>query len=106
MKTLKELLIEFDACSPAIEWAGDKNIEEFVKECHKGELLLWLAKKLELPERKLITCNTAYWSFASSFLSVEPFGTIHKENQLKTANIVRERLGKDIINKVNELLNN
>lgn len=187
MKTLKELLIEFDAHIQIQEWAGDKNIEEFVKECHKGEWLLWFAKKLQLPERKIIACaghcvNTVrnliedensiqlldmYMNFEDKSISFkdlekareavyaaavcadyaaadyaadyaaaaaeDAFYTTraavcaavcadyaaasfaarvaarvaaYEENELQTANIVRERLGMDIINKVNKLLNN
>ena len=45
MKTLKEYLKSLDACGPAIEWAGDKPVEEVVAECHRGDWLLWLAQK-------------------------------------------------------------
>ena len=176
MKTLKELLIQFDACAPAIKWAGDKTIEEVVKECHRGDWLLWLAKKIELPERKIISCagdcaNTvrhlmkderstkvvdlcmnfedesisfeeleiarddaraayaaAYDDADEAYLTARAYAAraaardaralaaeaaaraaaaaAYKDNQLQTANIVRERLGNDIVNKVNQLLNN
>ena len=45
MKTFKEYLHSVDACQPAIEWAGDKPVEQVVAECHRGNWLLWLAKK-------------------------------------------------------------
>jgi hypothetical protein len=45
MKTFKEYLHSVDACAAAIEWAGDKPIEQVVTECHRGDWLLWLAKK-------------------------------------------------------------
>ena len=45
MKTFKEYLHSVDACQPAIEWAGDKPVEQIVAECHRGDWLLWLAKK-------------------------------------------------------------
>ena len=45
MKTFKEYLESVDACEPAVEWAGDKPIEQVVAECHRGDWLLWLAKK-------------------------------------------------------------
>jgi len=35
-------LIELDACSPALEWAGDKTWEEVYNTCHRGDWLLWL----------------------------------------------------------------
>ena len=45
MKTFKEYLHSVDACQPAIEWAGDKPVEQVVAECHRGDWLLWLAKR-------------------------------------------------------------
>ena len=45
MKTFKEYLHSVDACQPAIEWAGDKPVEQVVAECHRGDWLLWLANK-------------------------------------------------------------
>ena len=48
METLKELLVELNACKDAREWAGDKSIEDVIASCHRGDWLLWLAKKLEM----------------------------------------------------------
>ena len=48
MKTFKQLLIQLDACKEAIEWAEDKTIEQVVKECHRGDWLLWLAQKVDI----------------------------------------------------------
>ena len=45
-KTLKELLKELNACSEAREWAADKTIEQAVDQCHRGDWLLWLARKV------------------------------------------------------------
>jgi len=45
MKTFKEYLKSLNACEPAIDLAGDKPIEQIVAECHRGDWLLWLAKK-------------------------------------------------------------
>ena len=45
MKTFKGYLMSLNACKPAVEWAGDKPIEQVVAECHRGDWLLWLAKK-------------------------------------------------------------
>ena len=46
MKTFKELLIELDACSPALEWLKDRTIEETIRDVDRGDWLLWLAKAL------------------------------------------------------------
>ena len=45
MKTFKQYLESLKACDNAIKWAGDKPIEQVVTECHRGDWLLWLAKK-------------------------------------------------------------
>lgn len=52
-KTLLELLIELDACDPAIEWVEDRTIEEAVSECYRGDWMLWLAQRLEVDSRAL-----------------------------------------------------
>jgi hypothetical protein len=46
MKPFQELLIELNACEDARKWAGDKTIEQVVQECHRGDWLLWLAKRV------------------------------------------------------------
>jgi plasmid maintenance system antidote protein VapI len=53
MKTFKELLIELSACSGAREWAGNMPIGEVVEKCHRGDWLLWLAKKVGLSLQEL-----------------------------------------------------
>jgi len=45
MKTFKQYLESLKACAAAIKWAGDKPIEQVVTDCHRGDWLLWLAKK-------------------------------------------------------------
>jgi len=49
--TFKELLIKLDACEQAREWARDMPIEEIVSTCHRGDWLLWLAKKVDVDLR-------------------------------------------------------
>lgn len=53
MKPFQELLEKLRACEEAREWAGDMAIEEVVKKCHRGDWLLWLAKKVNVDDRKL-----------------------------------------------------
>ena len=48
MKKFKELLIELRAYSDVIEWVEDKTIEEVVDQCHRGDWLLWLAKRVDI----------------------------------------------------------
>ena len=45
MKTFKQYLELLKACAAAIEWAGDKPVEQVVAECHRGDWLLWLANR-------------------------------------------------------------
>jgi len=52
MKTFKKLLIKLRACNEAREWAGDMTIEQVVEKCHRGDWLLWLARNIEVDERK------------------------------------------------------
>jgi hypothetical protein len=49
--TFKDLLIQLDACPTAREWAADMPIEEVVATCHRGDWLLWLAKKVDVDLR-------------------------------------------------------
>lgn len=53
MKTFQELLRELRACSDAREWAGTMTIEEVVEKCHRGDWMLWLAKKVDIDDCKL-----------------------------------------------------
>jgi len=53
MKQFKDLLIELNACENAIDWVGDKTIEQALADSQRGDWLLWLAKKLDLPLNKL-----------------------------------------------------
>lgn len=50
--TYRELLEHLNACQEAINWTQDKPIEQAIKECPRGDWLLWLAEELELDERK------------------------------------------------------
>jgi len=56
-KTLKELLLELNACEKFITWAGNMTIEKVVKTCHSGDWLLWLAQKINMEIRPLIPAN-------------------------------------------------
>jgi hypothetical protein len=46
--TFKELLIQLDACESVRDWAGDMPIEEVVATCHRGDWLLWIAKRVDV----------------------------------------------------------
>lgn len=53
MKIFKQLLIKLDACNDAKIWAGDMTIEEVIRNSERGDWLLWLAKKVDIPIRPL-----------------------------------------------------
>ena len=46
--TFNQYLQSVKACEPAVEWAENKTIEEVVATCHRGDWLLWLAKKCDI----------------------------------------------------------
>ena len=54
MKNFQDLLKELNACSLARKWAGDRNNEQVVADCHRGDWLLWLAARIEVDNRKLV----------------------------------------------------
>jgi hypothetical protein len=51
---IHELLIEKKACQSAMDWAKDyETIEQIVENVHRGDWLLWLAKKIDIPIKTL-----------------------------------------------------
>ena len=52
---MKELLNKLNACSEAIEWVGDKSVEQAWNTCHRGDWMLWLYKKLYPDNQKELT---------------------------------------------------
>ena len=59
MKDFKEILTQLNACNEAQIWADNKTIEEVIKECKRGDWMLWLAKKLDV-DIKLLTLTKGY----------------------------------------------
>jgi len=49
----KELLEDLNACEEAREWAQAKTIEQVIADCHRGDWMLWLAKKVDIGLRPL-----------------------------------------------------
>ena len=76
MKTFKELLTELNACTPAVDWAGDMTIELVMETCERGDWLGWLARKIELDKRK---CCLAAGHIANQV------GHLMKDERSKTA---------------------
>ena len=129
MKTFKEYLKSVDACQSAIDWAGDKPVEQVVAECHRGDWLLWLAQKcgVELQPLTLAKGHCAntvrhLMTDESSLKAVDvaiAFGegratrqelddaasAAYAANQQETADICRKYIGDLIIEKVNQTIN-
>jgi hypothetical protein len=132
MKTFKEYLKSLDACQPAVAWAGNKPIEQVVAECHRGDWLLWLAKKcgvelqpltlakghcantvrhLMTDERSLKAVDVAI-AFGEGKATREELddaadaatAAADAANQQETADICRKYIGELIIQKVNQHL--
>ena len=55
MKNMNELLISLDACTDAKKWAKDKTWQEVFDTCHRGDWLLWLFKRTNVGDLKLLT---------------------------------------------------
>jgi hypothetical protein len=53
MKTIEDLVIEMNACSEAKNWAKGKSIESIVKDCQRGDWLLWLSNKIGVDLRSI-----------------------------------------------------
>ena len=132
MKTFKELLIELDACKPAVNWAADMTIEQIVETCERGDWLGWLVDKIELDKRKrclvaghianqvrhlmqdersriAVDVAIAYGEGRATDEELEAAraaaADAARAASLKSsADIIRKYIGQDIINSVNELL--
>jgi len=59
MKTTKTILIELDACSEAVKWAGRKTHKGAWKTCKRGDWLLWIAGKLDIDRKLLVLAACA-----------------------------------------------
>ena len=52
---MKELLMKLNACPEAMEWVGNKSWEECYATCHIGDWLLWLFKRTNPDDLRLLT---------------------------------------------------
>ena len=48
MKNFKDVLIRLQACYEAMEWAGDKTLQEIWETCERGDWMLWLLRRSDL----------------------------------------------------------
>jgi hypothetical protein len=51
--TLSEKLTKMEACQEAIEWVGDKTLDEAWAQCERGDWMLWLAQESGVDKRTL-----------------------------------------------------
>ena len=51
--TFKEQLIKIEACPDAIEWVGDRTLEQAWNECKRGDWMLWFAWH-KVSKRKIV----------------------------------------------------
>jgi hypothetical protein len=130
MTPLKQKLKELNACDEAMWWTSDRTIEEAVRDCHRGDWLLWLGQKIGIDNYKLIATKE-YCANISRYLRKEheimtaielssahrirkrgfttfadplPYTSAFKnEIQKQTADICRKHIGQLIIDKFNEL---
>jgi hypothetical protein len=51
----QELLKKHGACEEAVDWAKGKTWEEVYSSCHRGDWLLWLFKKTNPHDLRLLT---------------------------------------------------
>ena len=52
---MKSLLKKLNACQEAIEWVGDKSLEQAWNTCHRGDWMLWIYAKLYPDNLKELT---------------------------------------------------
>ena len=130
MKTFKELLFKLDACWEAKFWADDKTIEEVITDIHRGDWLLWLAFKINIPLKELTLAKALCTKtilhlmrdersknaikvaedFGNGLAGLEDSFAVgnlsenYLEKQREMAQICKDILGELIINRVNKLL--
>jgi hypothetical protein len=62
--TLGAQLIDLGACEEAIDWVGERTIEQAVAECERGDWLEWLVSKLDL---WTMACTQARRAYAEAY---------------------------------------
>ena len=54
---MKKQLEKIHACYEAIEWIGDRNLEQAYAECPRADWLIWYAKRMNVSTQKLILAS-------------------------------------------------
>jgi hypothetical protein len=68
----KELMEKYRACQTAIDWAGDKTVQEAWETCHRGDWMLWIYQKIYPDNTKEITLAKAHFANTVRDLMDEP----------------------------------
>ena len=66
--TLHDQLVARDACSDAVEWVGTRTIEQAWAECERGDWMLWLAGRIDIDRKLLVSAACACAEPALAFV--------------------------------------
>jgi hypothetical protein len=55
-----QLLKKLNSCNAAIQWAKNKTAIEVVEQCHRGDWLLWLFKKINPENIQMLTLTKGH----------------------------------------------
>ena len=58
--TFKEELQKLNACEEAIEWVGDRTLEQAWNECERGDWMLWFAQMKRVDIRKITLAKARF----------------------------------------------
>jgi len=66
--TLRDQLVAIRACSDAVEWVGTRTIEQAWAECERGDWMLWLAGRIDIDRKLLVSAACACAEPALAFV--------------------------------------
>lgn len=105
--TIQEKLIELGACEDARKWAIGKSIEDIWETCHRGDWMLWLFKRTNPDDLRVLTLAKAkcaltaayaaayaYAAYAATYAAAAYAAATYarKKSQQETADICRKYL--------------
>ena len=126
---LRTYLEQHNACDESLEWLGNRNVEQCINECERGDWLLWLERSLVIldkrgrvrigamcadtvkhltDDKRIYDCIDVCYSYAAGECTEDKLyaaasAAERSANQKQTADIVRRELGQQLINKLHEL---
>jgi len=68
LQTLHDQLVAIRACSDAVEWVGTRTIEQAWAECERGDWMLWLAGRIDIDRKLLVSAACACAEPALAFV--------------------------------------